>query len=246
MRGFLPGICLALVLVVSAHASSGSGQDSGNSGESDGAALQAWRDVLVQPWQVGGEPVLLEMTDGTRRVEVDRCSRLFEAQADGMEGIGPDRPILDGRRIQCEAARLVVGGAVARKDFVAGFTLDEKTVRALPVDLAPVISRDDERKVAGIRSRGGALGDFLGAATVEVLGRPEDRKVVVRDGDGGNQILSVLAEGDFDHDGFNDLLMSSMKSLDGGSYHAADLHVVSRLGEGEPLVVRVPGKARLQ
>jgi len=237
MRGFLPEVCLSLVLVASAHAASGSGRDGGKSVAFDDAKMQAWRDVLAQPWQLAGESVSLEMTNGERRVEVDRCSRLFEAQADGLEGAGPDRPILDGWRIRCEAARLAVGAAVARKDCVAGFTLDEKTVRALPVDLAPAISSDDERKVAGIRARGGTLDDFLVAPTIEALGRPEQRKVVVRDG-GGKQILSVLAEGDFDHDGFNDLLISSVLSLDGGSYNGAHLHVVSRLGAGGPMVVR--------
>lgn len=118
------------------------------------------------------------------------------------------------------------------------FPLDEKHVRSLPVGMAFVVSPDDERKLASITSSGGTLGDFLGSVKLQTLGEPGDRRVVVRDGGGGSQWFSVLAEGDFDHDGVNDLLISSFNAMSGGSYRSAHLSIVSRLKAEGPLVLR--------
>lgn len=73
---------------------------------------------------------------------------------------------------------------------------------------------------------------------LKTVGESDNRTVVVTDGTGGSQVMQMLAEGDFDHDGINDMLISSSNSLMGGSYHAAHLYIVSRLKAGDPLVLR--------
>ena len=99
------------------------------------------------------------------------------------------------------------------------------------------VSRDDQRKVAAIESAGGSLGKYLGSATMKRSGEADDPRMILRDA-GATQRLSLLARGDIDHDGIDDLLISTSNSLTDGSYHAAHLYVVSRLSDGGPMVLR--------
>ena len=207
-------------------------------GDFQASSVAAWRDALSQPWRLGNEPVSFSVSNSSNHAVVDRCDKLFPAVADGMRASGPDQAIFEGWTIKCEAVRILVDGAVPQKNFVDDFSLNETGIRALPIGMAFVVSPDDERKSASIQSKGGTLGGFLGDVKLEALGKPDNRRTVVRDDSGASQLLSILAEGDFDHDGINDLLISSSNSMRGGSYHAAHLYIVSRLEAGGPLVLR--------
>lgn len=207
-------------------------------GDFQASSIAAWRDALSKPWRLGNEPVSFPVSNGGDQVVVDRCEKLFPAVTNGMRASGPDQAIFEGWTIKCEAVRLLVDGTSPQKDFIGDFPMDEKHVRSLPVGMAFAVSPDNERKVASIKSSGGTLGDFIGNVKLQALGESGDRRVVLRDGSGGSQLLSVLAEGDFDHDGVNDLLVASNNSMSGGSYHAAHLYIVSRLASGGPLVLR--------
>lgn len=208
-------------------------------GDARASTSKQWQELLAQPWRLGGDPVTLSVRkNGSEAITVDRCSKLFDAVGKGMQAGGPDQAIFDGWMVKCDAVRSLIGATAPKQDFLGDFTLDERGIKALPVGVAFQISRDDERKVASIKSAGGSLGDYLGSVTLKALGNPEDRRMIVRDGRGATQLLSVLAEGDFDHDGINDLLISSSNSMTGGSYHAAHLYIVSRLKAEGPLVLR--------
>ncbi len=200
--------------------------------------VDKWRTSLSERWLLGGDPVILSTVRGGKPLVIDRCTRLFAAVESGLTAWGADQAIFDGWMVKCDAVRSLIGATAPKQDFLGDFTLDERGIKALPVGVAFQISRDDERKVASIKSTGGSLGDYLGSVTLKALGKPEDRRMIVHDDSGASQLLSVLAEGDFDHDGINDLLISSNNSMTGGSYHAAHLYIVSRLSAGGPLVLR--------
>lgn len=208
-------------------------------GDAAASTSSQWQDLLTQPWRLGGDLVSISVRkDGSAPVVVDRCTTLFDAVDQGMRTGGFDQAIFEAWTVDCEAVRALVGASSPKQDYLGKFLLDEKLIRALPAELAFQISRDDERKVASIKSHGGSLGEFLGKVTLKALGPPEDREMIVRDDSGGSQLLSVLAEGDFDHDGINDVLISSSNSVTGGSYHAVYLYVVSRLERNGSLVLR--------
>lgn len=199
--------------------------------------VETWRESLSQPWRLGGDPVVFSMRSHGKPLTVDRCSALFVALDKGHKVWGADRAIFDGWAVRCIAVRAVVNAASPRQSHVASFRLDEKGARALPVELAFQISRDDERKMSLIKSAGGSLGNYLGSATMKMMEKSEEWRMIVRDAN-GVQWLSVLAEGDFDHDGIDDLLVSSSNSVTGGSYNDAHLYIVSRLNDGGPMVLR--------
>lgn len=117
--------------------------------------------------------------------------------------------------------------------------MDEATVKALPIEIAFIISRDDKTEVEAIKSRGGTLGDMLGGATITPVANFEGNAVQIRTSKTGKaRFLSLLAEGDFDHDGFDDILLYAGDSMIGGTYSASNLYIVSRVRKNGPLVLR--------
>lgn len=175
---------------------------------------------------------------GGKPLIIDRCTTLFAAVETGANLGGTDHVIFNAWKVHCYAVRVVVNATPAQQSHVANLTLDKKGIAALPAQLAFQISRDDERRVAAITSKGGSLGDYLGSVKLKQMGTPDDRRVLVADEMGNVQKLAILAKGDFDHDGVDDLLVSSINSITGGSYTAAHLYIVSRLKADGPLVLR--------
>ena len=207
-------------------------------GDLQPATVDAWRDALSQPWRNGNSLVTFVASKEGEDMTVDSCDTLFTAVTNEMRAYGTDGAIFDGWAVTCYAAKVLVDGVGPKKNFLGKFPLNENGVKALPVGLAFTVSREEEETVAALASRRGTLGDFLPNMTLKAVGKSENRTVVVNDGTGSSQFIRVLAEGDFDHDGINDLLISSSNSLRGGSYHASHLYIVSRLKVGGPLVLR--------
>jgi len=60
---------------------------------------------------------------------------------------------------------------------------------------------------------------------------------MIKDVSGGTEGLRWLASGDFNHDGIEDLLISTYGTVAGGSYESLGLYVVGRESEGAPMKV---------
>lgn len=201
-------------------------------------SIDKWRASLSQPWSLGGDPVTFTIVDGGNSLTVDRCTRLFAIVEAGLDVGGADQEIFNAWRTSCSAVRVLVNGVPAKQSHLPHFRLNRKNIEALPVQLAFQVSPEDERKVAAISSRGGSFGDYAGNVTVRQLGKPADRRVAVIEDASEVQKLVVLAQGDFDHDGIDDLMISSTNSVTNATYTAAHLYIVSRLKAGGPLVLR--------
>lgn len=201
-------------------------------------SIDKWRTSLSQPWSLGGNSATFTIVDGGKSLTVDRCTRLFASVEAGVNVGGADQDIFNAWRISCHAVRVLVNALPARQSHLSHFTLDRKTIKALPAQLAFQVSPDDERRVAAITSRGGSLGDYVGSVTLKRLGKPGDRRMLVTQDMNYVQKLVILARGDFDHDGVDDLLISSTNSITDATYTAAHLYIVSRLSADGPLVFR--------
>jgi len=116
-------------------------------------------DLLTRRWQAGDEAMVFEVHDGDGRVMVvDDCDALFKADAEGMQPEAyPDFKRYRAWAVRCYSVRAVSQASDAAKSFVDGFVMDEVRIRQLPVELAVVISRDDEREVQRIARAGGSL-----------------------------------------------------------------------------------------
>ena len=127
----------------------------------------------------------------------------------------------------------------ARQSFVSDFDITTRPLATLPALLGPVLSADQAaaitRRAAGSASRRGLEGDLLApSARVTVIDkntiRIADRSAEVR--------LTVLAWGDFNRDGLEDVLISATTFARGGTVpkHFA-VAVLTRKTQTGPLTV---------
>lgn len=198
-----------------------------------------WRDWLARQWRIENEPVVFPVANAQgEQAQVDSCVALFQADDRHMQVDNVNFGIFRSRASDCHAARIIADASPAERTYLAGFVMDAEQVRDLPVWLAFTINNDDERKVRKLQEGGGTLGDFIGDAAI-VAGRNE---ATIHEGWGGRQSLSIAARGDFNGDGIEDLLVSSYAWIEGGSYTAVALSIVTRVAAGAPLTVveRIP------
>lgn len=209
-------------------------------GDFSADSIEEWRDALSEPWTLGGESITFSVGSGNDRRSVGSCGELFAAtNLNPRTTGGPDRAIVKAWLANCRAIQILVGGISPATSFIEDFGLDEASVKALPVGTAFVVSRDDKAKVEAIKSKGGTLGDMLGGATITPVANSEGNAVQIRDSKTGKaRFLSLLAEGDFDHDGFDDVLLYAGGSMIGGTFSASNLYIVSRVQNNGPLVLR--------
>lgn len=202
----------------------------------DGKVSQSpagWQDLLSAHWKVEDEDVSFDVQNKKGdKLHVDNCTALFKADQAGLtQPMHGSWKIYRAWAKNCYAVRALADAKAADQSFVDDFAMTEENVRALPVDLAFMVSNDDIRHMKKIRKNGGNLGDYIGKATVSrglKTGDGPSRYSVVRDQYGGVQALRLVARGDFDHDGVEDLMISTATSLTGGSYEAYGLYVVTR------------------
>lgn len=194
-----------------------------------------WAAWMAKPWQIEGEPVksILRNSDG-EEVEVRTCEELFNSEARGWTAGYVEGRIHSARAAKCHAARIVAGAAPAAHSYVQGFSLDEASVRELPVSLAAIISPDDVRRVNELQATGGTLGNYLRDS---VIVTDSDGTAWIKDDWGGGQSLRIEATGDFNKDGIADLLVSSSSWVDIGSHWSQGLWIITRDAFGAPLRV---------
>lgn len=198
------------------------------------------KTLLTRPWRIDATTYVFDVAnpEGTKE-KVRSCRTLFQADVRKMVPVAySDRAQYRSWAINCYAIRSVAQASAATRSYVTDFTMDKSHVKKLPVELAFVISNDDKREVRRIRAAGGTLGAYIAHASIA----PSDSQRVshgaeIKDDSGGMQGLSWRASGDFNHDGVQDLLISTYNHVTGGDYVAYGLYVVTRLDAHAPMIV---------
>jgi hypothetical protein len=198
--------------------------------------MSEWNRWLDQPWlDPGGDRLRFPVADGHGGKDVvGNCLQLFAADRKGLALTQPiDQMLYRGWALNCYAGRLIRDAAAARTSYVAGFRFDRAHVEALPARMRFVISASDARADAGQRMKRFATG-----AKMTFSNAPDDMYAMITYPDGGTQAISLVARGDFNHDGVQDLLLRSYNRANGGgSYAALAMYIVTRRRAGARLEV---------
>lgn len=180
---------------------------------------------------------------------VATCEQLFDADLRGLQPpTQQERAPYGELRLRCYAARAVRRGKEPDTSFLSDFRMDESHFRALPPELATVMSPGQQSdRVDEIIDAGGRLGDVIDltmAGPAYDYGNARQSKMIaVRDSDGWVQEWKWLARGDLDHDGVDDLLVTSrLYSPDGVSLSDHRLFVLTKHAASSPieLVQEIP------
>ncbi len=165
-------------------------------------------------------PITLDSCRDYLEVE-DRKVRPLEA---GMTAL-----IFQARALDCQAMVLALAARPAAVSHLRTLAFDETLPDALPWEVAMIVSGAEADRIAAERPRAtwrealfGPLTEFSSCGThCGRYGDPADEQSVM-----------LVARGDFDGDGIEDMLLGSSDAAKGGSYRAVRTFLLTRREPG--------------
>jgi len=132
----------------------------------------------------------------------------------------------------CKASQLVAAAAPAERSYVRTLKFDWQLPDLLPPELAFAISSDSVKQIDQARPDE-KWRDMFGVDRHEPCnGREGAHCGIYHDSTGGRQQVQLVARGDFNDDGIEDVLLSSHDTVEGGTYAAMRMFVLTRRQPG--------------
>jgi hypothetical protein len=217
-------------------------------------AQAMWASQLTQPWTRlppfevlrikvfprgdHNHPLSQDKNGSTEGMDaiVDNCEKLFSANEKSLGPIPIELSAYQYMALKCYIGKAISRAKSSKMSYVANWVLDKSTVKQLPPQLAFIISSDDQEAVGRAEARHDPLGAMFPSANISLKAVKDNHHVVVDDGV-SVQEMALVAKGDFNGDGVEDLLVSSENHLSGGRYRQYGLYVVTRLKKGGALTL---------
>jgi hypothetical protein len=193
------------------------------------AGREEVRRLLAEPWGYSIDVYRSGENGKTETASMGDCASYFELSGAGYEA----RPFHEQLDVGADrhALRAIGEAAPSPASHLAEFRLDEGSVDLLPPDLSLAVSDDEARRLESARSAGRTWSEFepIGSVTVE------GEAAILVEGDGWGVRVELLAWGDFDGDGLEDVLAKLGGWLTAGSYRTSRLVVLTRRDAGARL-----------
>lgn len=140
----------------------------------------------------------------------------------------PDSDVFTALAMTCKAAKVIASAEPAERSFVRGLAFDRDLPGLLPPELTIAVSSSEVERVGAARVDE-SWDDLAGIARHESChSREGEHCGIYYDDTAGRQQVQLVARGDFNADGIEDVLISSGDSLEGGSYWALRMFVLTR------------------
>lgn len=200
-----------------------------------------WREVVDRPWSA----LLGRYVMGGGGF-VGSCEQLFDANVRNERISSKDKTqAIDERSyrvraVGCYAAREIGGATQPHTSYVSGFSMDARNARVLPAGLSVVSSSSEISDVKQAMAKHETLAYVMGrGATFRQVANQFGNAPMVRITNrfGGIEDVVLLARGDFNHDGVEDLLIRTSAISVGGHPGPISLYLVTRLAPKAPMVV---------
>jgi len=198
------------------------------------AGLQA---ALGKDWYA---PIVVSSPDqkGDSK-DIKNCINYFTAAQSGKQPVKEfERSAYMEFGLMCLAARDIANAAPATTSYMKGVILGEKTPKEFPRQLSMVVSEAEFEKMLGDKSKI-HWADVNQLMSVEKI---NDFQVVYQNR-GGRQELALVAKGDFNKDGVEDVLVTSKDSVVDGSYNAMRMFLLTKYKAGSDYVLLKEYKA---
>lgn len=198
----------------------------------NGEAVPATREDieqrLSQPWLDGFEVRAATAGKDEPPVTLASCRDYLgvaDRQVEPHRATSTDRAIFQARALDCQALVLVRDAQPAAVSHLRGLVFDDTLPDHLPWQVALIISGAEAARIGAERPRATwrealfePLTEFSSCGPH--CGRYGDPAAV--------QSVWLVARGDFDGDGIEDMLLSSYDAVTGGSYRASRLLLLTR------------------
>ena len=167
---------------------------------------------------------------------VSNCVQLLERRGRTPQTKGSDRLAQAERSTvaDCLVLQELWNAQPARSSYLHGLPWKAAPLwPLLPPQLAITVSAESERAARAAAGRGQTWRDFDSSAAAETGTKGPDEIVVT--GKGFLERLILWGRGDFNGDGFEDLLVQSLDTLTEGTYRNTRLFVLTRRTANGPL-----------
>ena len=124
----------------------------------------------------------------------------------------------------CQAAKVIIEAKPSKLSLLDDLKFDKQLPNKLPKQIAMVISITESKRV-NANSKLVSWGDVNKIKNVDVI---NNFKAVYHH-QGSTQEIELMAKGDFNNDGIEDMLISSRDSVVGGSYNALRVYQITKL-----------------
>lgn len=115
--------------------------------------------------------------------------------------------------LMCRVAELISQAKAAEHSWIEDLSFDQHLPDRLPKQLAAVISSSEYERINN---------------DVNITHWGDVYKITRYHDEGGSQLIELLARGDFNSDGIEDMVIMSTDAVVGGSYSANRLFIISR------------------
>ncbi|PCJ15865.1 MAG: hypothetical protein COB04_12440 [Gammaproteobacteria bacterium] len=152
---------------------------------------------------------------GQENAELSSCGDYFSLQQNGLESIPYfEMSALRGLLLNCLSLEALLEASPSEESHLHDVALTETFIEKLPVQVALIVSSSELKRIAADPSK--KTWDSVVKLQSTKPGSNGNRTYY--DDSGGEQLLSIVAQGDFNQDGIEDMILASFDSLLGGSY----------------------------
>lgn len=191
--------------------------------------------AIASPWRYDSE-VVMYTADGEQAgapFVLHSCAEYFPVQDEQPWPVHePDARQFMVLAMTCRAAQLVASAAPAKRSHIRSLRFDGRLPDLLPPELAFAISSDSVERIEQAKPDE-RWRDMFGAGRHEPCREKEGAHCgIYHDSTGGRQQVQLVARGDFNADGIEDVLLSSHNTVEGGTYAAMQMFVLTRRQPG--------------
>lgn len=191
------------------------------------------RHMLSAPWY--GEILVTKANAPGESIALSSCAQYLANPAGSLSTLREkDGTPFMALALMCRAAQEIVASQPARHSNIPPQFIDENLPRLLPPQVAMVVSEAEwKRQLADPENRSWADINRIRQS------RPLSPDLTMYAHEQGSQEIALVARGDFNGDGMEDVLFTSRDQAEGGSYSAVRLFQVTRSApEGRYELVR--------
>jgi len=166
--------------------------------------------------------------DSKPAIKVDSCKVLSKALREGYKSLDykEQNALLATNKI-CTTWADIGMLKPSNKSFLGSFKHSAALPNKMPPELSLIISNDDERRLAKANS-------WEQMSPIQKVETVNDDQAIYYDNSGGIQRLTVMARGDYDQDGIEDIVLHMANAVERGSYSSSHSYIVTRLAADAP------------
>jgi len=168
------------------------------------------------------------LKEGSPNKVVTNCNGLSNALDEGFNAFSyREQKVIKAMNKACLIWSNMGELSASATSYLSDFKHDSALAKKMPAELALIISNDDERRLA----KASSWEEMSHIKKVETLNKD---KAVYYDNSGGIQKLAVMAKGDYNNDGIEDMVLYMVNTLEEGNYSSTYGYVVTRLAADAP------------